>query len=112
MPHRQAAPRAAQFFSRWRGAGDNKGTLMNDFNKSPEQLVDDAADTGRAYAKDAVNATGKKIDSVKSQLSQTTDALTKAIHDEPVKAVLITAVVSSVLTALVIAAIRGEDHYF
>jgi ElaB/YqjD/DUF883 family membrane-anchored ribosome-binding protein len=85
---------------------------MNDFDKSPGQLADEAVDAGRTYAKDAVNATGKKIDDVKWQFSQSTDFLTKAIHDEPVKAVVVTAVISSVLTALVIAAVRGEDRYF
>ena len=97
---------------------------MDDFNKSPNQIADDAkqvgqdavtkakgvgsdakqvandaVDSGKAYAQDAVNAVGKKIDNVKSQVSQTTDALTKAINEEPVKAVLIAAVVSPVLTA-------------
>ena len=93
---------------------------MNDFTtKSPEQVADqakqvgqDAADTGRAFARDAVNAAGKKIDSAKSQLSQTTDYLTQAIHDEPVKAVIISAAVSSLLTALVIAALRTDSRYY
>lgn len=110
---------------------------MDDFNNSPEQVADDAKqvgedavnkargvaadakrvandalDTGRAYAKDAVNAAGKKIDSVKSQVTQTTDYLTKAINDEPVKAVLIAAAVSSVITALLISATRSDRRYF
>lgn len=110
---------------------------MNDFNKSPDQVADDAkqvgqdavnkakgvaadanqvtrdaANTGKVYARDAVNAAGKKIDDVKSQLTQTTDALTKAINDQPVKAVLITAVISSVLTALLVIAARSDDRYY
>ncbi|MEJ8822747.1 hypothetical protein WKW80_12005 [Variovorax humicola] len=108
---------------------------MDDFNKSPDQLADDAkqvgqdavnkakgvaADakqvaqdavaTGRAYATDAVNAAGKKIDSVKSQLSQTTDYLTKAINDDPLKAVLITAVVSSLISALLVSTMRSRYY--
>ena len=108
---------------------------MDDFNKSPDQLADDAKQvgqdavnkakgvatdakevaqdavaTGRAYATDAVNAAGKKIDSVKSQLSQTTDYLTKAINDDPLKAVLITAVVSSVISALLVSTMRSRYY--
>ena len=108
---------------------------MDDFNKSPDQLADDAkqvgqdavnkakgvaADakqvaqdavaTGRVYATDAVNAAGKKIDSVKSQLSQTTDYLTKAINDDPLKAVLITAVVSSLISALLVSTMRSRYY--
>jgi len=110
---------------------------MDDSNQSPDQLADDAKQvgqdavnkargvasdatdvardavaTGRAYAKDAVNAAGKKIDSAKSQISQTTDYLTKAINDEPVKAVLITAVVSSLITALLLSTTRRDSGYY
>jgi ElaB/YqjD/DUF883 family membrane-anchored ribosome-binding protein len=109
---------------------------MDDFNKTPDQVADDAkqvgedavnkakgvasdakrvaiqaVDTGRAYAKDAVNAAGKKIDAAKSQLGQTADYLTKAINDEPVKAVLITAALSSVITALLVSSIRSDSRY-
>lgn len=114
-----------------------KENQMNDFNKPPGQVANDAqqmgqdavtkakavasdamkvgsdaVDTGRAYAKDAVNAAGQKIDGVKSQLTQTTDSLVKAINDEPVKAVLIASVASSVLTALLILAMRSDDRYY
>ena len=70
-----------------------------------------AVDTGRAYAKDAVNAAGKKIDAAKSQLHQTAQYLTKAINDEPVKAVLITAALSAVITALLVSSIRSDSRY-
>jgi ElaB/YqjD/DUF883 family membrane-anchored ribosome-binding protein len=110
---------------------------MVDLNKSPDQLADDAKQvghdamnkaesvasdskqvakdavaTGRAYATGAVNAAGKKIDSMKSQLHQTTDYVTKAINDEPVKAVLITAVVSSLITALLVSTMRSDGRYY
>ncbi|MEJ8851840.1 hypothetical protein [Variovorax rhizosphaerae] len=109
---------------------------MDDSNKSPEQVADDAkqvgedavkkakgvatdvkrvandaVDTGRTYAKDAVNAAGKKIDAAKSQLDQTAQYLAKAINDEPVKAVLITAALSAVITALLISAIQSDRRY-
>ena len=82
-----------------------------DVASDAKQAADDALDTGKAYAQDAVNAAGRKIDSVASQWTQTTDALTKAINDEPVKAVIIAAAVSSVLTALLVAAMRNNDRY-
>ena len=110
---------------------------MNDFNASADRAADeakqfgrdaankaqglaseaksaagDAIDSGRAYARDAVDAAGTKINHMKSQFDQTCDYVTKAIHDEPVKAVLITAVVSSLLTALVAAAIANEERHF
>jgi len=76
-----------------------------------KRVVKDAANTGRTYAMEAVNAAGKKIDSVKTQMGQTTEYLTKAINDEPVKAVLITAALSAGLTALLISATRGNSRY-
>ncbi|WP_077003422.1 hypothetical protein [Variovorax sp. KK3] len=75
------------------------------------QVVDDAVDTGRAYAQEAVNEAGKKIRGVKAQANQTADYLTHAIQQDPVKAVLITAVISSLLTALVVSAVRNDGRY-
>ena len=110
---------------------------MNDFDKSPDQVADearqvgqdavykaksigadakqvanDAVDAGRAYAKGAVSAVGKKMGDVKSQLTHTTDYVTKAINDEPVKAVVVTALISSLITALLISAMRTDRHYY
>jgi RES domain-containing protein len=110
---------------------------MNDYQKSPDQVateakqvgqdavnkakglasdakhvVDDAVDAGRAYAQDAVNEAGKKIRGVKAQAAQTADYLTEAIHQDRVRAVLVTAVISSVLTALVVSSLRSDRHYF
>ena len=109
---------------------------MDDFNKSPDQVADDAKQlgedavskakgialdakrvagqavgTGRAYAKDAVNAAGRKIDEAKSQVGQAADYLTKAINDEPVKAVLIAAGLSAAITALLISAMQNDRRY-
>ncbi|WP_076999109.1 hypothetical protein [Variovorax sp. KK3] len=77
-----------------------------------KQVVNDAVTTGRAYAQDAVNEAGKKIRGVKAQATQTADYLSEAIHQDPVKAVLVTAVISSVLTALVLSSLRSDRHYF
>lgn len=93
-------------------AGQEAVSKAKGMASDASDIAEDVADTGRAYAKDAVNATGKKIDSAKSQLLQTTEYLTKAIHAEPVKAVLIAAAVSSALTALVIVAARSDERYY
>lgn len=76
-----------------------------------QSTADDAMATGKAHVQDAIKAASKQFDTVKSQVSQTTDYLTKAINDEPVKAVVVTAIVSSVLTALVLSALRDRDPY-
>lgn len=62
----------------------------------------DAVDSGKNYAKAAVNEAGKKISSAGSGMGDACDALIAAIHKEPVKAVLVTAALSAALTALVI----------
>lgn len=76
-----------------------------------QSTADDAMATGKAYVQDAIKAASKQFDTVKSQVSQTTDYLTKTINDEPVKAVVVTAIVSSALTALVLLALRDRDPY-
>lgn len=71
-------------------------------------MAESAADAGRTYARDAVNATGKKIDSAKSQVDQIADYLTLSVNADPVKAVLLTAALSAVLTAVFLAALNGR----
>jgi len=75
------------------------------------KVSDDAAETGRAYAKDAVNATGRKIIDWRTQFSRTGEYCSKLIADEPVKAVWIASIASSLLTALVITAARSGTRY-
>lgn len=99
---------ASSFKDLGKRASDRVGTVASE----AEAAVSDAVETGRAYAKDAVNAAGKKIDGAKSQLAKSCDDLTRAIYDEPVKAVVITAVVSSLLTALLMSALRSDDRYY
>ena len=93
-------------------AGKNMADKASSVASDAKKVASDAVDTGRAYAKDAVNAAGKKIDSVKSQFDQSCEYVVQAINNEPVKAVLITAVVSSVLTALLASALRSNDRYY
>lgn len=69
----------------------------------------DASASGKAYVEDALDAASEKLDHVKSQVTETADYLAKVINDEPVKAVLVTAVVSSLITALFLTALRDRD---
>ncbi|MDM0010597.1 hypothetical protein QTI51_37765 [Variovorax sp. J22G73] len=75
-----------------------------------KHVVTDAVASGRAFAEDAVKVANKNIDALKSQLVRGRQCLTEAINDEPVKAVLITAVVSSMLTALLLSARRIDGR--
>ena len=76
-----------------------------------QSTTDDAATTGKAYVQEVLKTAGKQFEMVKSQMGQTTDYLAKAINDEPVKAVVVTAILSSVLTALLLSALRDRDPY-
>ena len=84
---------------------------IEDAAKDAKSTTNDAVATGKAYVQDALKAAGKQFDTVKSQAMQTTDYLAKAINDEPVKAVVVTAIVSSALTALLLSALRDRDPY-
>ena len=69
----------------------------------------EAAASSNAYIDDAIEAARRKFNEGKSQVTQTADYVVKAINDEPVKAVLVIAAVSSLLTALFITALRNRD---
>ena len=71
----------------------------------------DAPATGRAYAKDAVNAAGKKLHDAQGRMQRTRDACTQFIADEPVKAALVAAASGAVLTTLLMSALRGRRRY-
>ena len=74
-------------------------------------IAGDAAATGRAYAKDAVNAAGKKLHDAEGRVQRARDACTQFIADEPVKASLIAAASGAVLTTLLMSALRGRRPY-
>lgn len=67
-----------------------------------------AADTGRAYARDAMNAASKNLDATKTRANQAADYLTLSINADPVKAVLITAAISALVTGLLLAVLNGD----
>ncbi|HYP83247.1 hypothetical protein [Variovorax sp.] len=90
---------------------------MNDSNERLEQVADDLKRVGQRaadHAKDAAlglsgmaDAAGKKLDSTKVQVDQLANYLTLSINADPIKAVLVTAGASALLTALLVAAMGG-----
>lgn len=116
-------------------AGHSKETFMDDANDSPSKVaadsnpaghntndktvrgtsdakpvVTEAVASGQVFAKDALEVASKNVNALKSQLVRGRQRLTEAINDEPVKAVLITVVVSSLLTALLLSARRSDGR--
>jgi hypothetical protein len=109
--------------------------MEHDYTKSPKQMAEEtgqierdaaaaretaadakdvasgAANAGRAYARDAVNSAGKKIDHWKGQFDSATEYCSKFIADEPVRAVWMAAIASSLLTAFVVTSMRSSTRY-
>ena len=67
-----------------------------------QQAGSKAADATRAYAKDAVDSSGRKVRSMKSQLEVAKANATEYINNDPVRAVKIAAISGGLLTALLI----------
>ena len=95
-----------------KAVGQDAKSKAKDLASDAKSIASDAIDSGRAYAREAVNAAGRKIEGAKSQLSQSCEFVTKAIHDDPVKAVVVTAVLSSLITALLVTALRSDDRRY
>ncbi|WP_218511625.1 hypothetical protein [Variovorax sp. dw_308] len=74
-------------------------------------VATDAARTGRAYARAAVNSTGRKMVDWKERVANANESCARFVADEPVKALWITAIASSLLTALAMTALRGSRRY-
>jgi hypothetical protein len=75
------------------------------------QVASDAARTGRAYAKAAVNSTGRRMGHWKERVADANESCARFVAEEPVKALWITAIASSLLTALAMTALRGSRRY-
>ncbi|MEJ8847838.1 hypothetical protein [Variovorax rhizosphaerae] len=90
---------------------DNAADVADEAKK----VAVDAARTGRAYARDAVNSTGRKMVDWKGRVANANESCARFVADEPVKALWITAIASSLLTALVMTALgsgrRRHDDY-
>ena len=68
----------------------------------------DAAQKGKAYAQEAVNAAGKKIDGMKDQAASLKQRGIQFAADEPLKAVAYATAGGAVLTALLLSFMRGS----
>jgi hypothetical protein len=71
-------------------------------------MAESAADAGRSYAREATNAAGKKLDGAKTHVDQLANYLTLSINADPIKAVVVTAGLSALLTALFVASLGGR----
>ncbi|MEJ8810365.1 hypothetical protein WKW77_04750 [Variovorax ureilyticus] len=67
-----------------------------------------AAQAGKAYAENAVNAAGKKIDDMKDQAAALQQRSMQFVADEPLKAVACAAAAGGVLTALLMSWSRAR----
>ena len=102
--------------------------------KTPSQLADDARQTAneavestRAYAQNAVNAAGEKVRELRRdaepaveqlaaraqrRIGQAADVTGRYISDQPVRSVLIAAAAGAAITALIVlASRRSRDDY-
>ncbi|MDM0032217.1 hypothetical protein QTI33_08730 [Variovorax sp. J22P271] len=64
-----------------------------------QQVGEKAVDTTKGYAKDAVDAAGRKVSDVKSQLETAKASATEYINDDPVRAVKMAAIGGALLSA-------------
>ena len=87
-----------------RDAADTAQGILRD----AKSKVDAAAQTGKAYAQDAVNAASKKIDGMKGQAADLKQRGIQLGADEPMKALAYVAAGSAVLTAVLLTWMRGR----
>ena len=87
--------------------GDSAGTAEGYLQEAKAKAAG-AAQAAKTYAKDAVNAAGEKIESMKGQASELRERSTAYVSEEPWKAVVYAAAGSAVLTALLLLFMRGR----
>jgi ElaB/YqjD/DUF883 family membrane-anchored ribosome-binding protein len=74
-------------------------------------IAKDAAATGRAYAQNAVNATGRKLRDWKGQVTHAKESCVQYVAKEPVRASLIAAATGAVLMTLMLRLTRSRQRY-
>jgi len=74
------------------------------WNTALEKPMTDATDT----SSDAAQAVARNLDAAKVRANQAADYLTLSINADPVKAMLVTAAISALLTGLLIALTGGR----
>lgn len=67
----------------------------------------DAAQIGKVYARNAVNAAGRKLSTWQDQMADAQASCTRYIAQEPVKATLLAVAGGALLTGLLMASLRG-----
>ena len=103
---RAAADSARNIAQASKGIGQEAMHSVKSSAAEARQLGSDTVDTGRAYAKDAVNATGRKIRDLRGQWNVTRERGEQFVAEQPVRATLIAAAAGAVLTALLASALR------
>ena len=88
-----------------RKATDTAQSYLQDARTTASATVQ----AGKEYAQDAVNAAGKKIDSVKDGATNLKQRGVQFAADEPMKAVAYAAAGSAVLTAVLLIWMRGRS---
>ncbi|RZL90032.1 MAG: hypothetical protein EOP82_17100 [Variovorax sp.] len=73
-----------------------------------KDMAKDAVDTGRAYAQNAVNATGRKIRDFNGRMRDARESCLRTIAEQPVRSTLIAAAGGAALMALLLGLMRGE----
>lgn len=93
-------------------AGDMAGQAQQTASKVSGQVQQaglKAVDATRAYARDAIDSAGRKVDDVKSQLDTARTTATDYINEDPVRAVKMAAIGSALLTAVLIHMTRRSN---
>lgn len=75
-----------------------------------QQAGTKAVEATRAYARDAVDSAGRKVDDMKSQLETIRLTATQYINEDPIRAVTIAAIGSAILTALLLSLTRRRGY--
>jgi len=109
----QEALQAAQGYARESGriARDAIPSIRSnaeDAKEGAKEIAKDAASTGRAYARNAVNATGRKIRDFKGQVTHAKDSCLQYVAEEPVRASLAAAATGAALMTLLLSLTRGS----
>ena len=86
--------------------GRKAADTSDGYLKDAKTRAADVAQKGKAYAQDAVNAAGKKIDGMKNQAADLRQRGIQFAAAEPIKAVAYAAAGSAMLTALLISFTR------
>ncbi|MDM0049703.1 hypothetical protein [Variovorax sp. J22R115] len=88
--------------------GRKAADATQDSLQQVQAKADGVVQAGKAYAQDAVNAAGKKIDSMKGQAADLKQRSLQFAAHEPMKAVAYAAAGSAVLTAVLLSWMRGR----